>query len=47
MLTFKLTFVVDGYLIEIREIRARNLKSAKTKVRSLCHGRKVTNIREE
>lgn len=47
MITFKLVFVVDGYLIEMREIPARNLKSAKSKVRDLCPGRKVTNIREE
>jgi hypothetical protein len=45
MKTYRLSFVLDGYNIQTREISARSLASAKNKLRRMCPRRKITSIK--
>ena len=45
--TFRLTGVIDSYLIETREVKAPDLKHAKTKFRKLFGQRKVASVKPD
>jgi hypothetical protein len=41
---FKLSFIIDGYIIDAQTVSATSLKEAKAKLRAQFPGRKLTSI---